>query len=109
MKLSSALLFLFTATVSSSFAQNKNAFAVQATVANGIIEGNYDTKTGIQTYFGVPFAKPPIGDLRWKAPQPPANWSDVRMTKSFAARPMQKLIYGDMNSRSNGVSEDCLT
>ncbi|MDP5140933.1 MAG: carboxylesterase family protein, partial [Spirosomaceae bacterium] len=108
MKLSSALLFLFTATVSSSFAQNKNAFAVQATVANGIIEGNYDTKTGIQTYFGVPFAKPPIGDLRWKAPQPPANWSDVRMTKSFAARPMQKLIYGDMNSRSNGVSEDCL-
>lgn len=108
MKLSSALLFLFTTTVSSAFAQNKNAFAVQATVANGIIEGNYDTKTGIQTYFGVPFAKPPIGDLRWKAPQPPANWSDVRMTKSFAARPMQKLIYGDMNSRSNGVSEDCL-
>ncbi len=39
-------------------------------IANGIIEGNYNTHSGIQTYFGVPFAKPPIGNLRWKAPQP---------------------------------------
>lgn len=92
----------------SSFAQNKNAFAVQTTVENGIIEGNYDTKSGIQTYFGVPFAQPPVGKLRWKAPQPLENWQGVKETKHFAARPMQKLIWGDMNSRSNGVSEDCL-
>ncbi len=92
----------------SSFAQNKNAFAVQTTVEHGVIEGNYDTKTGIQTYFGVPFAQPPVGKLRWKAPQPLENWQGVKETKHFAARPMQKLIWGDMNSRSNGVSEDCL-
>lgn len=89
-------------------AQNNNAFAVQATVEHGIIEGNYDTKTGIQTYFGVPFAKPPVGELRWKAPQPLDKWTGIKQTKVFAARPMQKLIWGDMNSRSNGVSEDCL-
>jgi para-nitrobenzyl esterase len=88
-------------------AQN-NSFAVQATVEQGIIEGNYDTKTGIQKYFGVPFAKPPVGNLRWKAPQPLDKWQGVKQTKQFAARPMQKLIWGDMNSRSNGVSEDCL-
>jgi len=89
-------------------AQNNNAFAVQTTVENGIIEGNYDTKTGIQTYFGVPFAKPPVGELRWKAPQPAENWKGVKQTKNFSPRPMQAVVFGDMNSRSNGVSEDCL-
>jgi len=87
---------------------NTNAFAVQTITQNGIIEGNYDTKTGIQTYFGIPFAKPPVGDLRWKDPQPVVSWKGVKETKHFGPRPMQVLIWGDMNSRSNGVSEDCL-
>jgi para-nitrobenzyl esterase len=88
-------------------AQN-NSFAVQTSIKNGIIEGNYDTKTGIQTYFGIPFAKPPVGVLRWKAPQTMANWLGVKETKKFGPRPMQKIVFGDMNSRSNGLSEDCL-
>ncbi len=87
---------------------NNNGFSVQTTTQNGIIEGNYDTKSGIQTYFGVPFAKPPVGDLRWKDPQPIASWKGVKETKHFGPRPMQVLIWNDMNSRSNGVSEDCL-
>ena len=90
------------------FAQNNDAFAVQTKVENGVIEGNYSTTTGIQTYFGVPFAKPPIGDLRWKAPQPLENWEGVKETKRFGPRPVQALVFGDMKSRSNGVSEDCL-
>ncbi|WP_247237091.1 carboxylesterase/lipase family protein [Telluribacter sp. SYSU D00476] len=89
-------------------AQNTNAFAVQTKIEPGTIEGDYDTKTGIQTYFGVPFAKPPVGNLRWKAPQPVDKWTGVKETKQFGPRPMQKLVFGDMNSRSNGVSEDCL-
>lgn len=95
-------------TTISSMAQGNNAFAVQTTIQNGVIEGNYDTKTGIQTYFGVPFAKPPVGNLRWKAPQPVENWKGVKQTKKFSARPMQTVVFGDMNSRSEGVSEDCL-
>ncbi len=92
----------------SGMAQGNNAFAVQTTIENGVIEGNYDTKTGVQTYFGIPFAKPPVGELRWKAPQPLDNWSGVKETKKFGARPMQTIVFGDMNSRSNGLSEDCL-
>jgi para-nitrobenzyl esterase len=92
----------------SVMAQGNNAFAVQTTIANGIIEGNYDTKSGIQTYFGVPFAKPPVGNLRWKAPLPLDNWKGVKATKKFGPRPMQTVVFGDMNSRSDGVSEDCL-
>ena len=51
------------------FGQDKDAFAVQATIEHGIIEGSYNTHSGIQSYLGVPFAKPPVGDLRWKEPQ----------------------------------------
>lgn len=105
------ILFLLTIIISIHyciFSQDNNAFAVQTKIQNGVIEGNYNTKTGIQTYFGVPFAKPPIGNLRWKAPQPLENWAGVKETKKFGPRPMQKLVWGDMNSRSNGVSEDCL-
>ena len=91
-----------------SNAQNNNAFAVQTTIASGIIEGNYDTHTGIQKYFGIPFAKSPIGNLRWKDPQPVDNWKGVKQTKQFGPRPMQTDVFGDMDSRSDGVSEDCL-
>lgn len=91
-----------------SNAQSNNLFAVQANLENGVIEGNFDTKTGIQTYFGVPFAKPPVGELRWKAPQPIGNWMGVKETKKFGPRPIQSIVFGDMNSRSNGLSEDCL-
>lgn len=88
--------------------QNANAFPVQVKIENGTIEGNYNTHTGMQTYFGIPFAKPPIGELRWKAPQPLDNWQGVKETKTFGPRPMQTMVFGDMKSRSNGVSEDCL-
>lgn len=89
-------------------AQKGNGFAVQTKVEQGVVEGLYDTKTGLQHYFGIPFAKPPVGDLRWKAPQPPDNWKGVLSTKDFGPRPVQGIVFGDMNSRSNGLSEDCL-
>lgn len=101
------LFFLFILPMT-TLAQDKNAFPVQAKTEHGIIEGNYNTHTGIQTYYGVPFAKPPLGELRWKAPQPSDNWDGVKETKTFGPRPMQTMVFGDMKSRSNGVSEDCL-
>jgi len=105
------LLFLIMAIIALKFeasSQSTNAFAVQVKIDNGIIEGNYNTHSGIQTYFGVPFAKPPVGNLRWKAPQPLDKWNGVKQTKKFGPRPMQTIVFGDMNSRSDGVSEDCL-
>lgn len=89
-------------------AQTDYNFPVQVKIENGIIEGNYDTKQGLQLFLGIPFAKPPIGDLRWKAPQSPDNWKGVLQTKKFGPRPVQGIVFGDMNSRSAGLSEDCL-
>jgi len=102
------LTFLIVLQMTTTFAQDKNAFPVQTKTEHGTIEGNYNTHTNIQTYFGVPFAKPPVGELRWKAPQPLENWEGVKETKTFGPRPMQTMVFGDMKSRSNGVSEDCL-
>ncbi|HMK16772.1 MAG TPA: carboxylesterase family protein [Chitinophagaceae bacterium] len=105
------ILFLMLAVIALKFkasSQSTNAFPVQVKIDNGTIEGNYNTHSGIQTYFGVPFAKPPVGNLRWKAPQPLDKWNGVKQTKKFGPRPMQTIVFGDMNSRSDGVSEDCL-
>lgn len=99
---------LFVTITSNAQENNNNNLAVQTKIENGIIEGNFDTKTGIQKYFGVPFAKPPVGDLRWKAPQPLDNWKGVKQTKKFGPRPVQADVFGDMESRSEGLSEDCL-
>lgn len=102
------VLFLLPALIPVAEAQDKNAFPVQVKVEQGIIEGNYNTHSGIQTYFGVPFAKPPVGELRWRAPQPADPWEGVKETNTFGPRPMQTMVFGDMKSRSAGLSEDCL-
>ncbi len=88
--------------------QTNNFFSVQTKIENGIIEGLYDTQSGLQLYLGIPFAKPPVGDLRWKAPQAPDNWTGVKETKKFGPRAVQAIVFGDMKARSNGISEDCL-
>jgi para-nitrobenzyl esterase len=90
-----------------SLAQN-NSFPVKAALKNGTIEGNYDTKTGIQKFFGIPYAQPPIGDLRWKAPVVMGEWEGIKETKHFGPRAVQAPVFGDMRFRSDGISEDCL-
>jgi para-nitrobenzyl esterase len=90
------------------FSQSNVCMNVQTKIENGIIEGLYDAKTDLQYYLGIPFAKPPIGDLRWKAPQPLDNWTGVKETKKFGACAVQAPVFGDMNFRANGMSEDCL-
>ncbi len=86
----------------------QDGFPVQTTVAEGTLEGLHSTVTDVQHYLGIPFAAPPVGDLRWRAPQPAAKWKGVRQAKTFGPRPVQKFIFDDMRFRSDGVSEDCL-
>ncbi|MBE0651797.1 MAG: carboxylesterase family protein [Bacteroidales bacterium] len=86
----------------------KQDFSPRVKIANGTIEGIQDTATGLQEYFGIPFAKPPVDNLRWKAPQPLENWKGILMTKKFGPRPMQTNVFGDMHFRSDSMSENCL-
>jgi para-nitrobenzyl esterase len=92
-----------------TFAQQKKSAAnsKQVKIANGILEGSLE-KTGIVSFKGIPYAAPPVGDLRWKEPQPVQSWEGVRAAKNFGPRAMQPFIFTDMVFRSNGMSEDCL-
>ncbi|HZX59956.1 MAG TPA: carboxylesterase family protein, partial [Mucilaginibacter sp.] len=101
-KLSSALLASALLWGAGAFAQ-----APQVKIGNGILEGTIDS-TGIHSFKGIPYAQPPVGDLRWKEPQPAANWNGARKADHFGNNAMQKNVFGDMNFRSSGMSEDCL-
>ena len=85
----------------------KQGFAVNTTVAQGELKGILSTVTGVRHYLGVPFAAPPVGDLRWRAPQPAAPWTGVRSANTFGPRPVQQFVFDDMRFRSE-MSEDCL-
>ena len=99
-------LFLFLST--RGRAQDNMGFPVKVEVTQGTLEGRYSTQTGVQTYFGIPFAAPPVGELRWQPPQDAENWEGVRMATEFGPRAIQPYVYDDMRFRSPMASEDCL-
>jgi len=75
---------------------------------SGVVETG-KTASGVRAFLGIPFAAPPTGDLRWRAPQPVKPWKGVRKANEFGARCMQRQVFADMIFRDPGPSEDCLT
>ena len=63
---------------------------------------------GVYAYQGIPYAAPPVGQLRWKPPQPAAPWTGVRAADHFGNKCMQRPLFPDMVFRAGGTSEDCL-
>ena len=77
--------------------EQTNTGAARTTTDCGVLEGSWmqvPGKSDIATFLGVPFAKPPVGELRWRAPEPPVLWSGVRQAKSFGAACSQ-LVTGE--------------
>ncbi len=77
-----------------------------AKVTGGVVEGV--VKDGIASFKGIPFAAPPLGDLRWKSPQPVKPWQGVKKAVEFAPGPMQDTAFGAMLGGPQKISEDCL-
>jgi len=82
-------------------------------VTGGLVTGVPGKDPSIFTYKGIPFAAPPIGNLRWRAPQPVIAWTGVRKADKFSASCVQQIVselgpwtYEFMTH--NNVSEDCL-
>jgi carboxylesterase type B len=89
-------------TIASAGAASAQAPIVQTSL--GSLSGT--TTDGVRAFRGVPYARPPVGELRWKPPQPAEPWSGIRDATKFGADCMQK---PNADSRAPGVSEDCLT
>jgi len=75
--------------------------------ADGALRGAL-LPSGVRAFRGIPFAAPPVGDRRWRPPQPVARWQGVRAADRFANQCMQARVFSDMMFRNAGVSEDCL-
>jgi para-nitrobenzyl esterase len=86
------------------------AFAAdRVKIANGLIEATAAPSSGVRSFKGIPFGAPPVGDLRWKEPQPVKNWTGVRNADQFGPRCVQRTTpTSDYWFCSNGMSEDCL-
>ena len=90
------LIFLMLLPAGVSKAQQPSPVRVE----EGFLQGTYENGLGI--YKGIPFAAPPIGDLRWRAPQPAEKWEGIKQADKFAPAAMQG------GNPPSGKSEDCL-
>ena len=60
------------------------AFAETVKVEGGLLQGTIED--GLRAYQGIPYAAPPVGDLRWRPPHPPSKWDGVRVADQFGRR-----------------------
>ena len=79
----------------------------QVKTTAGMLEGTAADDGRLRVFKGVPYAAPPVGPLRWKAPQPVAAWTGTRKADSFGAQCHQPPIFGDIVF-DRPASEDCL-
>jgi para-nitrobenzyl esterase len=74
----------------------------------GKVQGKTINDGKVRAFLGLPYAAPPVGDLRWKAPEPVAKWKDTRDATKFGAHCAQGRVFDDMVFQDSGPSEDCL-
>jgi para-nitrobenzyl esterase len=77
-----------------------------AKVATGSLKGSISD--GVVSFLGIPFAAPPVGDLRWRPPQPAASWAGVRAATEYGHDCMQLPFPSDAAPLGTAPSEDCL-
>ncbi len=97
------MCFSFPGNVFAAAGPQPTARTTQGEVAGKWILG--DTQ---KTFLGIPYATPPVGQLRWRAPQPPAAWKGIRDATKFAGRCEQWHIWNDYIFLDPGPTEDCL-
>ena len=82
-------------------------------VTGGQVSGVPGKDASITVFKGIPFAAPPVGNLRWKAPKPVVAWQGVRKADKFGASCIQSIVEGRAPwtyefMAHNEISEDCL-
>lgn len=92
--------------ISPSFPVHAQAISSRVKVDTGILQGS--SKDGITSFKGIPFAAPPVGKNRWRAPQPAAHWKGVRDATKYGSDCMQLPFPSDAAPLGTPPREDCL-
>src|ERR1700678_1419745 len=88
-------------------AQAMSAATVQ--LDSGLVSGASGTSAEVQVYKGIPYAAAPVGNLRWREPQPATHWDGVRKADQFGAICTQPAFRGaNPSATPRNISEDCL-
>jgi para-nitrobenzyl esterase len=93
-------------TIAISCAPSSVALKDPIKIDTGLISGT--TVGDVHIYKGIPYAAPPVGDLRWKPPQPVAPWQGVKECTKFGQAPMGYYVPSVFPAYSTPPSEDCL-
>jgi para-nitrobenzyl esterase len=78
-------------------------------IENGKLLGYLTADQKVIAYKGIPFAQPPVAELRWRPPQPLGRWKGILAARDFGPHCVQFGSYPDMVFHDPGPSEDCLT
>ncbi len=104
------VIFTLGAAVSAGHAVAQGSAAVvtspRVQVANGTLVGTMESGN-VRLFLGIPFAAPPVRELRWQPPPSMRKWSGLRAADRFAAQCMQTRAFADMVFRNEAMSEGC--
>jgi len=104
-KTATLLTVCFFVAVNTVYSQDFSS-STKVKVEGGMVEGTIEN--GIVIYRGIPFAAPPVGDLRWREPRPVKNWEGVLKADKFAPACSQQPGVLTTGFLKYGFSEDCL-
>jgi para-nitrobenzyl esterase len=103
-----ATRFLTVAALAMALTATQHADPLTIKTRQGKVHGKTINDAKVRAFLGLPYAAPPVGDLRWKAPRPPAKWKGERDATAYGAHCAQNRVYDDMVFEDSGISEDCL-
>ena len=94
-------------TLSASVAHSQQSPAPVAHIDGGLLQGS--AEIGVFSFKGIPYSAPPVGDLRWRPPNPASPWQGTRTATTYGNACMQTPGLSEANGGAPGrLSEDCL-
>jgi para-nitrobenzyl esterase len=112
-KIKSMALLFWTFTLIVSCTSKTKILDPVVQTQSGLVQGVANASATVTSFKGIPYAAPPVGDLRWKEPQPPLSWEGIRVASEFCAsciqeKPGSRLPWTEEFMVQNDISEDCL-
>ena len=103
-----AMSILTIASLAAGLSTTAHADSLTVKTEQGKAHGKTINDGKVWAFLGLPYAAPPVGELRWKPPLPPVKWKGMRDATSFGAHCAQNHVFDDMIFQDSGPSEDCL-